>query len=143
MLTDSQLLLAVIGALSAIVGAAVGSLPALLGTWLTKRAEERKHLRDLMLQAALENYKADREHARLMTERRPERSYKLPPLSEYIVSMSQIVPLMGRQLSREEAEQEVRRSQELSAAVNKLWNSELGAPKPPDRQTNTTSGEEM
>jgi hypothetical protein len=139
--SDTQLLIAIIAALSAVGGAAVGSFTAFLGTWLSKRSEERKHLRDLVLQAALENYKADREHARLMTERFPSRSYKLPPLSEYILSMSQLAPLIGRKLSPEQAEREVKQFTELLASVGKHWGSETGASTGSGLESRGSSGD--
>jgi hypothetical protein len=91
-----------------------------LGTWPTKRTEERKALRDSVLQAAVENYKAEREHVRLMTDRFSDREYGLWPLSAYLLSMSQIVPLIGRELSTGEAARGLNVSRRLSRRYDRI-----------------------
>lgn len=122
--SDTQFTLAIVGALSAILGAAVGSIPALVGTWLTKRSEERKHLRDLVLSAALANFNSDREVA--LSQPGVTRQ---PPLAEYILAMGRLIPIVGRPLTPEEAENEMIAFSQYLDAVNKHWDS----PKTGDR----------
>lgn len=40
-----------------IIGALIGSTSTLLVTWITKRSEERKHFRELIMTSALEHWK--------------------------------------------------------------------------------------
>jgi hypothetical protein len=43
--------------LAAIVGAGVGGFVTLFGQWLVRRSEERRHLRQLVVQTAIENWR--------------------------------------------------------------------------------------
>jgi hypothetical protein len=123
---NPQVLLAVIGAVSAIIGALVGSLPALYTTLLTKRADERRHIRELALRMALEEYKVSNETAVLMTERNPGLTYNIPPLADYVLMMSRIAPLMDKRLTPQEVEKEIMELQEATAAARKHWQDHYG-----------------
>jgi hypothetical protein len=43
--------------IAAVVGAGVGGFVTLLGQWLTQRSQERQHLRQLIIQTAMENWR--------------------------------------------------------------------------------------
>lgn len=60
---------AIIGAISALIGALVGALSTVLVTWIGKRFDERKHYRELLINAAIENYKEERMMARAILEK--------------------------------------------------------------------------
>jgi gas vesicle protein len=73
--------LAVIGTLA---GAFIGSLSALLITWITKRSEERKHFRELVIKTALEHYKEQVEVSKIQRQTHP---VQILPLDIYIIHM--------------------------------------------------------
>ncbi len=49
--------------IAAIVGAGVGGFVTLFGQWLSRRSEERRHLRQLVIQTAIENWRFTSEAA--------------------------------------------------------------------------------
>ena len=43
--------------IAAVAGAGVGGFVTLLGQWLARRSEERRHLKQLVVQTAIENWR--------------------------------------------------------------------------------------
>jgi hypothetical protein len=87
----SSEILILVGTLS---GAFIGALSTLGVTWLSKRSEERKHYRELIINLAVENYKEERAMARAVLERRPEITQFHYPLDDYIIHMVQLAELV-------------------------------------------------
>jgi hypothetical protein len=56
--------------IAAIVGAGVGGFVTLFGQWLTRRSEERRHIRQLVVQTAIENWR--------FTSDAAEKRFRLP-----------------------------------------------------------------
>lgn len=75
-------------------GALIGSLSILTVTWLTKRSEERKHYRELIINTAVENYKEAGVLARTVLEKRPQLSQRHYPLDMFIIHMTHLADLV-------------------------------------------------
>ena len=75
-------------------GAFIGAISTLGVTWLSKRTEERKHYRELIINLAIENYKEERLMARTMIEKRPQVSLMLYPLDGFIIHMTRLADLV-------------------------------------------------
>lgn len=67
-----------IAAIMAVIGAVIGGLIGLAGTWIKTRSDERKHLKKLLLDAAIENWKYVSSNSQ---------STKIVPLDTYIAHM--------------------------------------------------------
>ena len=80
-------LLAVLGTL---VGVAIGSGSTLAATLISKRSDERKHLRELVMNAAIVNWKTAIEVGQASGK-----GGKILPLSLYIVHMLKISDLIS------------------------------------------------
>ncbi len=62
--------------IGAIVGAGTGGLVTLLAQWLTRRSEERRHLREIVIRTAVEDWKyTSAALEKLGAERHPIDSY--------------------------------------------------------------------
>jgi hypothetical protein len=79
---------ALAGAIGALVAAIVVSLSNLFVTLINKRAEERKHYRELIINAAIENYKEEKSMAKAILERRPEIDQVFYPMDDFIINMA-------------------------------------------------------
>ncbi len=79
---------ALAGAIGALVAAIVVSLSNVVVTLVNKRAEERKHYRELIINAAIENYKEERSMAKVVMERRPEIDQIFYPMDDFIIHMA-------------------------------------------------------
>ena len=91
---NATLQVALIAAISALVGSLIGSLSSLAATWINRKSEERKHYRELIISLAVENYKEERLMARTLLEKRPGINQRLYPLSTYVVYMSKLAELI-------------------------------------------------
>ena len=75
--------------LSAGVGAAVSALSAIVVVWLTKRYEDKRHFREIVLKAAIENWK--QQHEDWKVHQKPVR---IAPLDLYILNMVKLSELI-------------------------------------------------
>jgi hypothetical protein len=78
----THLLNAVIAASAAILGAAVGVIGTIIVTAISRKAEERNHIRSLAVNAGIENFKSLIEVAR-----GSHRTMAFPPLESFIMNM--------------------------------------------------------
>lgn len=124
MFQDGQILLPLITAASALLGAAIGSLASVWSTLVTKRSEERKHLRELIFRTALDHWREDRALAKYKIERNPTQPISMPPLADYILALNQYGRLLDRHLSAEELRVELEKIKELDAVTSAHWGSE-------------------
>jgi hypothetical protein len=73
--------------IGAIVGAGTGGLVTLVGQWLTRRSEERRHLRELVIRTAVEDWKYTSDALeKLGAERHP--------IDPYILRMVKLVEVL-------------------------------------------------
>jgi len=113
-ITVSPQTLALIGALSAIVGAVVSSLFNLLTTIVTKHYEDRRHYREIVIKAAIENWKYRND---ILQSDKPIRGNILP-LDTYLIHMMKFAELfVGKKLTPENIE---KRLAELDALNSKV-----------------------
>jgi hypothetical protein len=81
--------------IAAVVGAGVGGFVTLLGQWLARRSEERRHLRQLVIKTAVENW-------RVTSDALEKRSFPLFPLDIYVLHMLKLSEILDkRQLTPE------------------------------------------
>jgi hypothetical protein len=98
--------------IGAIVGAGVGGLVTLIGQWLVRRSEERRQLRQLVMQAAVENWRYASEAA----EKAGAHRY---PLDSYILHMLKLVELLDtRRLTPELVREKLREVHAVTRAAS-------------------------
>src|SRR5437667_11638425 len=73
--------------IGALVGAGVGGLVTLFGQWLARRSEERRQLRQLVMQSAIENW-------RYVSEAAAQAGARRYPLDAYILHMLKLMELL-------------------------------------------------
>jgi hypothetical protein len=94
---------AIAGAVGAFVAAIVISLSNVVVTLINKKAEERKHYRELIINAAIENYKEERSMAKMLMEKRPEINQIFYPMDDFIIQMSMLADfIIDKKLKPEE-----------------------------------------
>jgi hypothetical protein len=76
-----------IGALIALIATSVGALVTLFGQWLTRRSEERRHLRQLIVQAAVENWRL----ASNAAEKAGARRYPLDAFILHLLKLGEVL----------------------------------------------------
>jgi hypothetical protein len=98
----SPIAIALISAGSALAGSAVGAGASILTTWLTERAQRRRHRTELAFNAAIEQYKSDRAFILEVSARRPGESFRQYPLDDYLIGMVKLVRALDEDLPDEE-----------------------------------------
>src|ERR1700726_1715666 len=71
-----------------LLGTIVGAFAGFGGTWLTKRSEERRHLREIAVTAAIENHKIKHANA--------GPNEMMPPLEDFIAHMLMVVQIASK-----------------------------------------------
>jgi len=109
-------------ATATLIGASVGALGGfggvLISTWLSRRSEERKHLRELAVSTAIKNW----ERMDLDAERLAKQGYRVlkSPIDVYIVHMVMLVDAITRSgMDEKKMEKEMERIHRVVAAVTK------------------------
>jgi hypothetical protein len=103
-------LLVLVGTLGASALAVVATLAA---TWITKRSEERKHMRELVMQGAIENWKLQME-----IYKETKRAMRIAPLDVYIIQMLKLSDvLMSQDLTPENVIERLKETDRLTDAV--------------------------
>ena len=116
---DVNIVIALISAVSALVGGVVGAAVTLLATWLRNRSEERKHFRELLLSAALENWKEQVSIEKLKLEKRPTLDVYFPSLDMYLFYMVKLAPaLLDKDIKPSDVEKLLDEANEIS---EKVW----------------------
>jgi hypothetical protein len=86
----------------------------LLVTWITKRSEERKHYKELVINAAIENWKQACEFAKASSS--PE---LINPLDDFIIHMIKFSELIvDEKLDASNIEKKLAEINELTTKVN-------------------------
>ena len=124
MLTMSESMnTAVIG----LIGVIIGSIPGIAIAWLSKRSEDRRHFRELVMRAAIEDWKC--KNAIETSAGRP-----LVPLDGFIIRTARIIDQIesGRDMNQTEVRNIVRHALEAQYAAedetNKYYREKFGAP---------------
>lgn len=98
----------VIAAIAAFVGAIVGAGITFINTWLTRRSEERRQIRELAVRAAIEEWT---KHIEISEGHRA----KIPPLDLYLIhAMYFVQALDGSLRTKEEICNHLRKVQDIT-----------------------------
>lgn len=117
---------AIAGAVGAFVAAIVISLSNVVVTLINKKAEERKHYRELIINAAIENYKEERSMAKLLIEKRPEIDQIFYPMDDFIIQMSMLADfIIDKKLRPEELREALIEMDKIRTLVREYRNKEL------------------
>ena len=109
--TNMQTAPILIGALVALIATSVGALVTLFGQWLTRRSEERRHLRQLIVQAAVENWRL----ASSAAEKAGARRYPLDAFILHLLKLGEV--LETRPLTADRVRAKLREAHEIDRAV--------------------------
>jgi hypothetical protein len=117
---------AIAGAVGAFVAAIVISLSNVVVTLINKKAEERKHYRELIINAAIENYKEERSMAKIVMEKRPEINQIFYPMDDFIIQMSMLADfIIDKKLKPEELKEALIEMDKIRKMVQEYRNKEL------------------
>lgn len=117
---------ALAGAIGALVAAIVVSFSNLIIALINKKSEERKHFRELIIKAAIENYKEERSLAKVVMEKSPERNIIFYPLDDFIIQMSLPAELIvNKRLNPEELKQALIDLDKTRKQIQEYRNTEL------------------
>ena len=93
----------------------IAASAALLGNWINKRSEERKHRQQLIITAAIESWKHINE---ILVERDP-RSFALAPVDDHILHMMKFAELiLDGKIDQSNVEQKLKELSAITAKVN-------------------------
>lgn len=97
--------------LGVIIGGLLASIPAVLTFWLGKRSEDRRYLQELVIRAALEEWKQYNERAVAV-------GGSIFPLDTFIIHATQLLNnVQQRRMSPEQVRAAVRRALEIKDAA--------------------------
>jgi|SRR5215216_58168 len=98
--------------ISALSSATIGAAAALLGNWISKRSEERKHFRQLIITAAVESWKQSCENLKLTRG-----GITIYPVDDHIIHMMKFAELiLDQEVNESNIEQKLK---ELNAITSK------------------------
>lgn len=80
--------------LAAIVGAGIGGFVTLLGQWLSRRSEERRHRRQLVIQTAIENWRFTSEAAEKLAASTYRGRVERYPLESFLLHMQKLSEIL-------------------------------------------------
>lgn len=106
----------VIAAIAALIGAGVAGFLQLLSQWLTRRSEERRQFRQLVVQTAIENWRFCSDLAVKEAEANPGTRNEIHPLDTFLLHMIKFSELLDeRHLTPEVVRTKL---QEAQAIIN-------------------------
>ncbi|RTL55494.1 MAG: hypothetical protein EKK46_06750 [Rhodocyclaceae bacterium] len=107
---------AVAGATGAVVAAVIAGVFALIGNWMNKRSEERKHLLDLCSKMATENLMRDLETAKA-TNAKTGKSVPVAPIDAYFIHMLTLIKAVRSSGSQQKMIEEWQRTHSTTRAA--------------------------
>lgn len=111
--TSSPQFLTVIVAICGLLSGVVSASAVLLTVWINKRSEDRRNFRQLMVNAAVEDWKQQMEAYKVH-----QRSIQIIPLDIYIIRMIQFADLIyNEKLSNEDIIFKLREIDELTSKL--------------------------
>jgi hypothetical protein len=90
----TEVLVAIVAASSVVIGGLIGSLSTLAVTWLNRRFDDRRHLRQLAIDTAFHYWERHVETASDINKQ-TGRTVTIRPLENYIVHMLQLADLIS------------------------------------------------
>jgi len=110
--------------IAALGGGLVSGIILLINNWINKRSEERKHLNQMMLHAALENWKQACTFA-LETSKISGRGAAVLPLETHIIYVMKLTDvLFNEKVTKENVIQKLKEVREVCDEVSKFIISE-------------------
>ena len=102
--------------IAAFIGGAAGVSGSIASSIISRRSEERRHLREVVLRTSLENWRENVALGKLRLER--GEGVAIYPLESYIIPMCKIVEMVERKgLTEDEARRCVREYMAINEAV--------------------------
>ena len=107
----------IVGALIAFAGVFIGALSSWILAFINRRFDDRRHLREIAIKAALSYWEGDIEIAKLRREI-TNRAQRVAPLDSYIIHMLQLAEsISSRRLDENNVAQELRRIRRISRSA--------------------------
>jgi hypothetical protein len=101
-------------AIIGLTGVAIGSLSTLAITYLNRRFDDRRQLRELAVKTAFDYWQSDYEHAKLVGQM-THTTMKVAPLDTYIIHMLKLAELISeRSITADNVAAELRGIREVS-----------------------------
>lgn len=101
-----------------LIGAIAGVGGSVATSIITRRSEERRHVRELVIRTALEEWRESVAFAKFKKEREPGCAISVSPLEAFIIPMRKIAAMIERKdLTPEDARKQVREYLLLADAV--------------------------
>lgn len=114
MLNDTTIL-----GISGILGTLVASSVGVFVTWINKRFEDKKHRRELIVNTAIENWKANSELVKEFAKA-SGKSAALYPLDDFIVHWSKLADvLLEKKIDSKKLEETLKENEELTKILDK------------------------
>ena len=109
----------IIGALIALGGVTLGIVSSWVMALINRHYDDRRHMRQLAIETAIEYWKQDIETAHFIGER-TQQTVNINPLDTYIVHMLQLAELVSsKRLTAANTEHELTRIRSISQAASK------------------------
>ena len=100
-------------------GVAITATASVIITLINKRSEERNHLKKLLMDAAVEQYKQD--NIRFVESMKLDKSVKLLPLDTYIIHLMKLSEvLLDSEITKETIADKLRQIHEVADEVGKF-----------------------
>lgn len=110
--------------IAAIGGGLVSGIILLVNNWINKRSEERKHLKQIMLNAALDHWKQTCSFALEQSKMNPGRTFSILPFEAnviYIMNLTNI--LSSEKITKHNIQQRLKEVREITDEVTKFIES--------------------
>lgn len=111
--------------IAAIGGGLVSGIILLVNNWINRKSEERKHLRQIMLDAAIEHWKQTCSFALEQSKMNPGRTISILPFEVnmiYIMNLTSILSSGG--ITKANIQQKLREVREITDEVTKFIESD-------------------
>jgi L-cystine uptake protein TcyP (sodium:dicarboxylate symporter family) len=111
--TTLAIIIALTAALSSLAGVVITSIFNLLNTRITKKSEEIRHRRELVINAAIENWKQQMEQYKIH-----QQPMRLVPLDVYIVHMLKFTEvILNNEITPANIEEKMKEVEETTEAI--------------------------
>jgi hypothetical protein len=118
----NDILVAIIAATAGLLGAAVGGFSTIGITYINRRFDDRRHLREIAISTAITHWEKERDWAVIIGER-TNKPVTVAALDVYIVHMLQLAELVSNKtLTSDNIASELAKIRAFSAHADKAYN---------------------